>query len=179
MAIWTAAGLILLLPLIARAFTDEMNWDAADFILLGAMLATACGACELAGRTRDGGAYRAAVGVAVAAAFILVWMNLAVGVIGTEEDPANLMFAGVLAVAIVGAALARIRPRGMARASVATALAQMLVAVIALSAGMQHGGHSPAAEILGVNASFAALWLTSAWLFLRAAREKPPEDAAP
>ena len=34
-------------------------------------------------------AYRAAVGVAIAAAFILVWMNLAVGIIGSEDNPAN------------------------------------------------------------------------------------------
>jgi hypothetical protein len=51
-------------------------------------------------------------------------MNLAVGVIGTEDDPANLMYVGVLAVGIIGAIIARFRPHGMARTLFATALAQ-------------------------------------------------------
>jgi hypothetical protein len=55
----------------------------------------------------DNRAYRAAVGVAIAAAFILVWMNLAVGIIGSEDNPANLMYGGVLAIGIIGAVIAR------------------------------------------------------------------------
>ena len=39
-----------------------------------------------------------AVGFALAAAFILVWMNLAVSIIGTEDNPAKLMYGGVLPV---------------------------------------------------------------------------------
>ena len=61
-------------------------------------VAAACGTCELAARMTGNSAYRAAVGVAVAAAFILVWMNLAVGIIGTEDNPAKLMYGGVLPV---------------------------------------------------------------------------------
>src|SRR5688572_8042949 len=60
--------------------------------------------------------YRFAVGVALAAALFLVWMNLAVGLIGTEDNPANLLYGGVLAVGIIGAIIARFRPHGMARA---------------------------------------------------------------
>ena len=62
-------------------------------------------------------------------------INLAVGVIGSEENPANLMFGGVLAVGIVGAVVARFRPRGMARALVSTAVAQTTVGVIAPARG--------------------------------------------
>ena len=81
-------------------------------------------------------AYRAAVGVALAAAFILVWINLAVGLIGDSGDLANSMYIGVLAAGIVGAIIAPFRPHGMARVLLATALAQALVAVIALLAGL-------------------------------------------
>jgi hypothetical protein len=70
----------------------------------------------------------------------------------------------VLAVGIVGAFAARFRPQGMARALVATALAQALVAVIALTAGL-----GSALVLTGI---FMALWLVSAWLFRRAAREQ-------
>lgn len=177
-AVWGTAAFLLLLPLVAMQFTDEVNWDETDFAVVGAMLAVACGTYELAARMTGNRAYRAAVGVAVAAAFILVWMNLAVGIIGTEDNPANLMFGGVLAVGIICAVSARFQPDGMARALVATALAQALVAVIALIAGSGSTGPSWPGSILFLTGIFAALWLISAWLFRKAAREQTPAGAA-
>jgi len=170
-AVWGTAALILLLPLLAMQFTEEVAWDLADFAIFGAMLVGACGTYELAARVTRNHAYRAAVGVALATAFILVWMNLAVGIIGNEDNPANLMYGGVLAVGIIGAIIARFQPHGMARALVATALAQALVAVIALIAGLGY--------TLILTGFFVALWLTSARLFRKAAREQAPAGAAP
>jgi hypothetical protein len=144
--------------------TDEVDWDLADFASAGALLVGVGVTYELAARKTASRAYRAAVGVALAAALILVWMNLAVGIIGTEDNPANLMYGGVLAVGIVGAIVARFQPHGMARALVATALAQALVAVIALIAGLGFTGP--------ITVFFAALWLISACLFRIAAREQ-------
>ena len=46
-------------------------------------------------------AYRSAVGIALGAAVILVWLSLGVGIIGADGDPANLMYFGVLAVGII------------------------------------------------------------------------------
>jgi hypothetical protein len=154
---------MLLLPLIAMQITDEVNWGVADFVLFGAMLAGAGGTFELAARMTGNHAYRAAVGVALAAAFILVWMNLAVGIIGSEENRANLMYGGVLAVGIIGAVIARFQPHGMARALVGTAVAQALVAVIALIAGW---GYASVLTLL--TGFFVGLWLISAWLFRKA-----------
>jgi hypothetical protein len=162
--IWGGAALLLALPLVAMPFTREVAWDLADFVIFGAMLLAACGTYELAARATGSSAYRAAVGVAVAAAFVLVWMNLAVGIIGNEENPANLMYGGVLCVALIGSIIARFKPSGMARALVATAMAQGLVAVIALLAGYGY--------TLVLTAVFVALWLTSAHLFSKATREQ-------
>ena len=162
LAVWGTAAFVLLLPLVAMQFTKEVNWDLADFVVFGAMLIGACGTYELAARMTINTAYRAAVGVAVAAAFILVWINLAVGIIGTEDNPANLMFGGVLAVGIIGAVIARFQPHGMARAAVAMALAQAVVGVIALIVGSVEG--------VILTGFFVALWLTSARLFRKAAR---------
>src|SRR5919112_4354638 len=77
-------------------------------------------------------AYRAAVGVALVAAFILVWMNLAVGIIGSEDNPANLMYGGVLAVGLIGAVMVRFQPHGMTNVLLGMALAQALAAGLAL-----------------------------------------------
>jgi hypothetical protein len=125
-------------------------------------------------------AYRAAVGVALAAAFILVWLSLGVGIIGADGDPANMMYFGVLAVGIIGAIVARFRPHGMARALFATALAQALVAVIALIIGLGSPWSPPG--VLGtliLNGFFAALFVGSALLFRYAGREQPPAGAGP
>lgn len=174
-----AAAFILLLPLLAMQITDEVVWDLADFAFAWALLfGTGLTYKLVAGKTGNI-AYRSAVGVALAAAFILVWMIPAVGVLGVEGDPADLMYIGVLAVGIIGAIIARFQPRGMARALFATALAQALVAVIALIAGMHRASYSSVSEILGLNGIFVALFLGSAWLFRKAAREQPPAGAGP
>ena len=100
---------------------------------------------------------------------MLVWVSLGVGIIGKDGDPANLMYFGVLAVGIIGAINARLQPQGMARALFATAIAQALVAAIALIAGLGLPWSGPA-EILVLNGFFIALFAGSAWLFRRAAR---------
>src|SRR5688500_1824835 len=119
--------------------------------------------------------YRFAVGVAVGAAFILVWLSLGVGIIGKDGDPANLMYFGVLAVGIIGALIARFRPQGMARALFAMALAQALVAAIALIARLGLPWSGPA-EIVLLNGFFVAMFAGSAWLFRRAARQTGEES---
>jgi len=169
MATWGSAAFLLLVPLIAMQFTEEMAWGPGDFVLLGAMLFGACGTYELAARMTGDGSYRAAVAVAVAAAFLIVWVNLAVGIIGSEDNRANLMFAGVLAIALIGAVVARFQPQGMARALVATAIAQALVAVVALVMGSLEG--------FVLSGFFVASWLLSAWLFRKAQRGQSPQVA--
>ena len=124
-------------------------------------------------------AYKSAVGLALATPFLLVWMIGAVGVLGRDGDRADLMYIGVFAVGIIGAIIARFQPHGMARALFATALAQALVAVIALIAGMHQAPYSSVGEILRFNGFFVALFLGSAWLFRNAARERTPAGAGP
>ena len=158
-----AVALILLAPWVAMQFTDEVNWGLADFAAAGALLFGAGLAYELLSRKGTTLTYRAAVGLALAAALLLVWMNLAVGVIGSEDNPANWMYVGVLAVGMIGALMARFQPRGMARALFATALAQALVTVIALIVEQD-----AVFEIVMLNGFFVALWVASAVLFRRA-----------
>lgn len=163
--IWGTAGVGLLLPLAAMRFfpASGVDWTRSDFVAMGALLFAACAAYELAAWLSVNRAYRAAAGIAIATGFLTVWVNLAVGMIGDEGNPWNLLFAGVLGVALVGALVARLRAGGMARAMTATALAQALVAAVALVAGWDPRG-------AGFAMGFAAPWLLSAALFRMAAR---------
>ncbi len=122
-------------------------------------------------------AYRLAAGSALATALGLMWVIGAVGLVGAEGDPYDFAYGSVLAVGIVGSAVARFRPRGMARALVAAALVQALVAVVALIVGKQHSPVSSVTEILGANGFFVGLWLASARLFVRAARVREAATA--
>lgn len=133
--VWGGAAGLLLLPLVAMQFTREVDWDGRDFAVMAAMLAIACGTYELALRLSGSPAYRAGFGVAAVAGFLLVWVNLAVGMIGSEANPYNLWFGAVLATGLLGALLARFRAAGMVRALLATAVVQALVAGVALVAG--------------------------------------------
>lgn len=162
MAIWGAAAFLLLLPAVAMQFTGEVNWTAGDFIVMGAMLSIACGAYEVVVRMSGNISYRAAGGIAIGTAFLTVWVNLAVGMLGSEGNPANLLFGGVLAVGLIGAIIARFRPQGMARAMEATALAQAAMTVYALVGGY--------AEVVFHVGLFIIPWLLSAQLFRKAER---------
>lgn len=163
LAIWGTAAFLLLLPAIAMRFPDSgVDWDARDFIVMGAMFFIACGAYEVVAHISDNTLYRAASGIAIVTAFLTVWVNLAAGMLGSERNPANLLFGGVLLVGLIGALLARFRPRGMVRAMQAAALAQAAMALYALL-----GGYA------GVTLHilfFAVPWLLSARLFRKAAR---------
>jgi hypothetical protein len=162
--VWGGAALLLLLPAIAmRLHAGGVEWSAADFAVFGAMLAIACGLYELAARTSGDAWYRAGAGIAVATGFLTVWANLAVGMIGGEGNPFNLLFAGVLAVAATGATLAKLRGAGMVRAMLATAVAQAVAVAVAIALD---GGHDLRGGIF--SALFVAPWLLSSALFRRA-----------
>jgi hypothetical protein len=178
--VWAAVvGLILLVPFLAMQFhwqvpdpgspaLEEVNWDLFDFVFAGTLLFGAALTYELIARKGGTIAYRAAVGIACAAGLILVWINAAVGIIGSEDNPANLMYFGVLAVGFIGAFIARFRARGMSRALVATAMAQALVPVIALII-WRPDFNAGVVQVLMLNAVFVAQWLVSALLFRHSA----------
>lgn len=167
-------ALFLLVAYLAIRFNGVFAWGVADFVLVAALLFGAGLAYALAARKSGSLFYRAGLGLALATALLLIWGSLALGIIGSEDNPANLMYIGVLAVAVIGAGLARLRARGMARALFATALAQGLVTVIALAAVRP----LEVVEVLMLNVFFAALWAGSAALFLRAGRAVASARAA-
>lgn len=79
----SAVGLLLLIPLTAMEFTDEVNWTLLDFLVMGVLLLGTGLACEFVLRkvTRIG--HRIAICLAILVAFLLIWAELAVGLFGT------------------------------------------------------------------------------------------------
>ncbi|MBL8553293.1 MAG: hypothetical protein JNL41_03370 [Phenylobacterium sp.] len=80
LAMWGGAAALLLAPAVAMQVTGEVNWGREDFAVFAGMLIGACGAFEVAAWMTPRPAYRIAAGLVIAAIFVLIWAQLAVGV---------------------------------------------------------------------------------------------------
>ena len=157
---WSIAAGLILLPLVAMQFTGEVNWTTGDFLFAVLMIGSVGLAFELVVRASSNIAYRAGAATALAAAFLTVWVNGAVGMIGSEENLYNLLFLGAIALALTGSIVARFRASGLALAMLAAGAAQAAIGLFGMSADLRGG-------ILATG--FAGIWLLSAGLFRSAA----------
>ncbi|MDB5242129.1 MAG: rane protein [Spirosoma sp.] len=82
-AILLTVAFLLLIPLVAMQFTDEVNWTLSDFIIMGVLMLGTGLLCELVMRKVPSIKYRIAICSAILAGLILIWIELAVGIFGT------------------------------------------------------------------------------------------------
>ncbi|WP_217988428.1 hypothetical protein [Aliifodinibius salipaludis] len=158
-------GFLLMIPLIAMQFTDEVVWTLSDFILAGTLLFGTGLTYKLATRNTGEIIYRIAIGFALFTGLFLIWVNLAVGIIGSEDNPVNLLYFGVFFLGIIGALIARFQSQGMELTMFAMALTQALVTVIVLIGGFYQSPPSTVFHIISVNGFFITLYILSALLF--------------
>jgi hypothetical protein len=111
-----------------------------------------------------------AAGLALFVSFLSFWFTGAVGIIGNEDGDSNLLFLGVVLVALAGSAIALFRAQGMAVAMCVAAAAQAAVPVTAsiISDSSMRAIWAPGVIVLTI--VFTAMWLVSARLFRAAAR---------
>lgn len=83
LVILTTVTFLLLIPFIAMQFTDEVNWTLADFVVAGILLLTSGIIIELVLRMIKKSGYRIAIIITLLVALLLVWAELAVGILGT------------------------------------------------------------------------------------------------
>ena len=75
--------LLLLIPLIAMQFIDEVNWTLLDFVVAGVLLLATGLICELVIRKVNKIEHRIAICLTILTALLLIWAELAVGIFGT------------------------------------------------------------------------------------------------
>lgn len=160
-ALWGGAGALLSMPAVAKLFTDAVDWGAGDFLLMAGLLGLTCGAIDIAARRAPNRAYAAGVAVAVVGTLLLIWINLAVGLVGDEGNPLNLLFLGIPAVGIAGAIVSRWRAGGLARTLYVMAALQV-ASLAALPGGEP--------RLLIAVGGFAVVWWSAARLFAAGAR---------
>lgn len=159
---WGAAAALLLTPLVAMTFTSEVNWTVGDFLIASLLIGGVGMALELAVRISGSWNYRAGAVLGLAAGFLLIWANGAVGYVGLEDNPYNQLFFLVVAIAFAGALIAGFRARGMAWAMAAAGVAHAIAGSYGFPVDPRTGP---------ITLAFVAMWLGSALLFRRAARE--------
>lgn len=71
---------ILMIPLVAMQFTNEVVWDLFDFAVAGTLICVTGLLFVALCRSVSKPTYRAAGGVGLAGLFLLVWAELAVGI---------------------------------------------------------------------------------------------------
>ena len=76
-------ALILLIPLVAMQFTKEVNWDLADFIIMGILLFVTGMAIEVVTRKVRSTKVKLALTLIILFVLFLVWAELAVGIFGS------------------------------------------------------------------------------------------------
>ena len=83
--LWILGGiaLLLVLPYIAMQFTSEVQWTGTDFLIMGFLLLGVGLMVEIILRKVSRPVQRGALLIGVVLLFLLVWAELAVGIIGT------------------------------------------------------------------------------------------------
>jgi len=71
---------LLLIPLIAMQFTDEVKWTLFDFIVAGVLMLSTGLLCELVMRKINKTSPRIAACALLLVIFLLIWAELAVGI---------------------------------------------------------------------------------------------------
>lgn len=168
---WGAAVALILAPLVAMQFpASGVNWTMFDFLFAAVLIGGVGGLFELAARASASWAYRGGAALALLTSFLLVWINGAVGIIGNEDNPANLVFGVIILMAIAGTIVAKAKADGMVRAMAVAASAQAIVGLVVFARGVAANEPPGAFGLLVLIEGFAAMWLGSAFLFRKAAR---------
>ena len=127
---WGTATALVFAPAVAMQFTSEVNWTPSDFGFAAILFGALGLGIELAVRMTPDRFYRAGAFFALLSAFMVFWANGAVGMIGNEDNPINLLFIGVILIALVGAIMSRFGKDGMALVMITAGTVQASIATI-------------------------------------------------
>jgi len=153
---------LLMVPLVASRLVAGWNWNAGAFLFVYVLFFATGMAYAVIARKMDAWSYKAGVGLALVTGFALGWSNMVH--VADSENPANLVYYGVLAVGVVGALLARLQARGLAYTLFAMAATLALIALMLPSGTPPHLARNMAVG----HAVFVALFTASGLMFRHA-----------
>ena len=138
-----------------------MNWSTADFAFAAALIGTLVLGIWLAIRLNRHLLYRAAFLLTLAGSLVLIWINGAIGVIGSAGNPANLLFGIVLLIGLVGMVASRFRAGGMSATLLIMAVIQTGIGTTAIALNLGDGGALWPWDTFAATAVFTTIWLAA------------------
>ncbi len=176
-------GVILFIPFMAMQFSNEVNWSLFDFIFAGVFIFGIGSIYKLLTRKKGNIIYRISTGLFLISILMIIWINGAVGILGIEGNPANFLYGGVILTGIFGSLIAQFKSKGMAITLFSMAVVQLLVPVIAFMTSKPetltteqflYTWHDYGVwEVIGVNALFVIMFLTSGLLYRYDVKKMP------
>lgn len=166
---------LLVIPFVAMQFSTEVDWSIGDFIIAGFLLFGTGFTYVLLTTKVNNGRYKAGIAVGLFAGFLLIWANLAVGIIGSEDNPVNTIYFGVIGIGIVGAVMSRFKSRGLSLTMFAVSLILFLIAVIVLLFAWTQNADFTIRKIMtysGIHGLFIMLFFISGVLFRQAVQDE-------
>jgi hypothetical protein len=153
---------LLMVPLVASQIVEGWHWNAGGFVFVYVLFFATGMAYALIARRMGAWSYKAGLGLALMAGFALGWSNMVQ--VADSGHPENLVYYSVLAVGVVGALLARLQARGLARTLFVMAATLALIAVI-----LPSGAPPDMARRMAIgHGVYVVLFLTSGLLFRHA-----------
>ncbi|HEY3403735.1 MAG TPA: hypothetical protein VGK59_10135 [Ohtaekwangia sp.] len=169
--------ILLLIPWLAMQFTDEVHWSPFDFLIAALLLFLTGLSFVLVTRFVSDIIYRAAVGLAFGTTLLMIWVNLAVGLIGSGPNLGNILLMIVVPIVVAGTIRSRMRTQGMERTMYVSALTVVLIAIISILMNTPESSVNSTIEIAGVCGLFAALFAVAGSLFRYAPLEQDREKS--
>ena len=164
-------AMILLIPLIAMDFTSEVNWNGLDFLVMAMMLMGAGLTYVFIANLSSSYAYKLGVAITMLTSFLLVWVLLAVGMIGASGHPANLLYGLVFITLGASAFSCKFTAQGLSKSLFRTAAAQFIVPFIAIIFWQPIlMSEANLVRLLIFNSVFALLFAGAGWLFRKSAK---------
>jgi hypothetical protein len=153
---------LLMVPLVASQFVADWNWPVGAFVRVYLLFFVTGMAFALVARRMGAWSYKAGVGVALFAGFALAWSNMVH--VADSGNPANLVYYSVLGVGAIGALLARLEARRLARTLFAMAATLAVIALI-----LPSGAPPDMARRMAIGHGVLVVLLTASGLLFRKA----------
>lgn len=166
---------LLIIPLVAMQFSAEVDWSIGDFIIAGFLLFGTGFSYVLLTTKINNGRYKAGIAVGLFAGLFLIWANLAVGIIGSEDNPVNTIYFGVIGIGIVGAVMSRFKSHGLSLTMFTVAFVLFLIAVGVLLYAWTQDADFTTHKIMtyiGAHGFFVMFFFISGVLFRQATQDE-------
>jgi MFS family permease len=169
------ASAIILIPLLASFISTEMDWSLFDFVLIWTLLFCAGALYKWITLFANDRGYRAAVGLSIFTGVFIIWSNLGVGIVGSEDEAFNLLYFALLGIGLIAAFWVRFKAKGMAIVMLSLALGLVLIMLLAFGFGLHRIPQSSSIQIIAIHFFLMVPMLLTAILFHHAANDQAGE----